>query len=200
MAKKKKINEKSDIKERQKALAIFHKREQRFIWQFVKWRTAFNSFHHLPIKRKDEWRKLFGLTVTSEAARRIEAVTEAVWQPANNHANKLDISKWDPLPYNPFPVLKNLFKPASSSPQRLGKLSRFYRLGSIVRPGCNTYKCDLFPMQLIKILFTCIPTVLEYRSVSASRRSFWTGTEVKAGEKKNTDHILICLHAAFQCF
>lgn len=94
-----------------------HKREQRFIWQFVKWRTAFNSFHHLPIKRKDEWRKLFGLTVTSEAARRIKAVTEAVWQPADNHANKLDISKWVPLPYNPFPVLKNLFKPASSSPK-----------------------------------------------------------------------------------
>lgn len=116
--KKKKKSMKNPTSRKDKKLwHIFHKREQRFIWQFVKWRTAFNSFHHLPIKRKDEWRKLFGLTVTSEAARRIKAATEAVWQPADNHANKLDISKWVPLPYNPFPVLKNLFKPASSSPK-----------------------------------------------------------------------------------
>lgn len=61
--------------------------------------------------------KLFGFTVTSEAARRVQAVAEAAWQPADNHANQPDVSKWVLLPYTPFPMGKNPFQPACTLPK-----------------------------------------------------------------------------------
>lgn len=67
--------------------------------------------HHLPFFFKKKLQKHCGSTVTFRATEHIKAVTKAVWQLADNHATKLDISKWVRLPYTH--ILKSPFKSKS---------------------------------------------------------------------------------------